>query len=67
MYDILLDARIRLQKCVTNMNRLPEGSKIPEYLSDAPSRDAANKLLSEGLGLAQDLFELQSVSCFCSL
>ena len=64
MFDCLLDARIRLQKCVTTMNRLPEASKIPDYLAEDASRDSANRLLSESLLLAHELFELQSVSAF---
>ncbi|KAI5121507.1 hypothetical protein M0805_006544 [Coniferiporia weirii] len=59
MYDSLLDARIRLQKCVTSMNRLPDASGIPNYLLEPESRDAANAMLAEAISLADDLFELQ--------
>ncbi|KAH8116412.1 TRAUB-domain-containing protein [Phellopilus nigrolimitatus] len=59
LYDSLLDARIRLQKCVMYMNMLPDASKIPDYLLSVESRDATNKMLSETMGLADDLFELQ--------
>jgi hypothetical protein len=62
MYDSLLDARIRLQKCVAFMNKLPDVASIPEYLTDVGSRDAAKKLLSESLSLTDELFELQTVS-----
>lgn len=62
MYDSLLDARIRLQKCVTSMNRLPDAPIIPDYLMTSESKSSVNNLLSESLGLVDDLFELQEVS-----
>lgn len=62
MYDSVLDARIRLQKCVTSMNRLPVASSIPDFLSENASRDTADKLLSDSLALVHELSELQTVS-----
>ena len=62
MYDSLVDARIRLQKCVSSMNKLPDASQIPDYLTEDASRDAADKLLYESFSLFDDLFDLQSVS-----
>ena len=62
MYDSLLDARIRLQKCVTSMNILPDALIIPDYLMTSESKSSVNNLLSESLGLVDDLFELQEVS-----
>lgn len=44
------------------MNRLPDATNLPIYLSGPESRDAANKMLSESLSLADELFELQEVS-----
>ncbi|THH04779.1 hypothetical protein EW145_g5274 [Phellinidium pouzarii] len=59
MYDSLLDARIRMQKCAVSMNKLPNASKIPDYLLSPNSHLAANKMLSEAMSLADDLFDLR--------
>ncbi|KAL5492410.1 BFR2 [Sanghuangporus weigelae] len=59
LFDSLLDARIRLQKCGTAMNRLPNSSNFPAYLDESESSDAVNKFLSESLSLADELFDLQ--------
>lgn len=61
MYDSLLDARIRLQKCVSNMNRMPDSMHIPDYLVEKENQSAANTMLSEALSLVEDLFDLQEV------
>ncbi|KAL5531670.1 hypothetical protein ACEPAG_4547 [Sanghuangporus baumii] len=59
LFDSLLDARIRLQKCGTAMNRLPDSSNFPAYLDESESSDAVNKFLSESLSLVDELFDLQ--------
>ncbi|KAL5513188.1 BFR2 [Sanghuangporus vaninii] len=59
LFDGLLDARIRLQKCGTAMNRLPDSSDFPVYLDESESSDAVNKFLSESLSLVDELFNLQ--------
>ena len=61
MYDSLLDARIRLQKCVANMNKMPDAMQLPQFLMDKETRNAANVMLSEAMLLADDLFDLQEV------
>lgn len=61
MYDSLLDARIRLQKCVSSMNRLPNAMQIPDYFVESETKTAADAMLSEALLLADDLFDLQEV------
>ena len=61
MYDSLLDARIRLQKCVSNTNRMPDSMHIPDYLVEKESQSAVNTMLSEALSLIEDLFDLQEV------
>ena len=61
MYDSLLDARIRLQKCVSSMNRMPDAAQIPNYLVDEENKVAADTMLSEALLLAEELFDLQEV------
>lgn len=59
IFDSLLDARIRLQKCVASMNRLPDSVQVPNYMLEDESRAAADRVLEESLGLADDLFDLQ--------
>lgn len=61
MYDSLLDARIRLQKCVSSMNRIPDATQVPNYYVEAEIKSAADAMLSEALLLADDLFDLQEV------
>lgn len=60
MYDSLLDARIRLQKCVTSMNMLPNASTIPSLMR-AETQESAENALSESLSLADELLSLQEV------
>ena len=62
LFDGLLDARIRLQKCSVSMNRLPNSTNLPTYLMGSESQEVMNTLLLESLGLADDLFDLQKVS-----
>ncbi|KAL5536909.1 BFR2 [Sanghuangporus sanghuang] len=59
LFDGLLDARIRLQKCGTAMNRLPDSPDFPVYLDESESSDGVNKFLSESLSLVDELFNLQ--------
>ncbi|KAI0343130.1 TRAUB-domain-containing protein, partial [Trametopsis cervina] len=65
LWDMLLDARIRVQKAVTAVNELPltPGIWVPMQLTSAsadPSIEPGlNQLLEEGLALSEDIFTLQ--------
>lgn len=58
MWGSLLDARIRLQKTTTTVNRI--ASSTSRSLLESPEcQEELNKYLEESLLLAEDLFELQ--------
>ncbi|KLO17952.1 TRAUB-domain-containing protein [Schizopora paradoxa] len=57
--DVLVDARIRLQKCLTAVNCLPNASSLHLFLDSPAAKSAADGVLREATALADDLFEIQ--------
>ncbi|TDL23664.1 TRAUB-domain-containing protein [Rickenella mellea] len=59
LYDGILDARIRLQKCVSSANSLPHPDRIPSFLLTTEARDAADSMLKEAVALSHELCDLR--------
>ncbi|KAG8887629.1 hypothetical protein FRB98_009297 [Tulasnella sp. 332] len=60
-WDVLLDARIRLQKSIVSANSLPLPEAILSFTSTDSGRTVTDKLLRSCFELSEDMFELQEL------